>query len=403
MKLKTRLVAATAALAAVTGTVALAQNQNATIGFLGGVTGPIENMTPHLASAIGLALGQINDQGGILNGGTISFVTADGGCDATMAGNAADRLVNTERVVAIVGGMCSGETIAGANNAAIPGNVVMISPASTAPPVAALADNDLVYRLVPSDAYQGQVMARLLLSKDIDEVVVTFVNNDYGNGFAQAFTEAFTAAGGTVAASAPHNEGGDNYRGELGTLAATGVQTLVILAYGNGSGQTILRQAVESGAFTQYAGGDGMVVNELFTGISPAAVEGMILTKPADPQVPGAALYAQFATAAGLDPTAIFAPQSYDAAFLLALAIEKNGTTERDGVAAALREVAMAPGEVILPGEWAKAKALIAAGTDINYEGATGLAEFDANGDVPGAYVEVAIQNGAFVDIGPAQ
>ena len=132
MKLRTRLVAATSAIVAVTATVALAQGQNVTIGFLGGFTGPIENMTPALPSAIGLALAQINGQGGILGGGTLSLVTADGGCDATMAGNAGDRLVNTERVVAIVGGMCSGETIAAANGAAIPGNVVMISPASTA-------------------------------------------------------------------------------------------------------------------------------------------------------------------------------------------------------------------------------------------------------------------------------
>ncbi|MGV8838804.1 MAG: ABC transporter substrate-binding protein [Bauldia sp.] len=403
MKLSTRLVAATSAVVAVTATVAWAQGTNVTIGFLGGFTGPIENMTPALPSAIDIALAEINGQGGILGGGTLSLVTADGGCDATMAGNAGDRLVNTERVVAIVGGMCSGETIAAANGAGIPGNVVMISPASTAPTLTALADNDLVYRLVPSDAYQGQVLARLVMSKGIDEVVVTFVNNDYGNGFAAAFTDAFTAAGGTVAASAPHNEGGNDYRAELGTLSATGVETLVILAYGNGSGQTVLRQAIESGAFTTYAGGDGMVIDELLTGIDPAAVENMILTKPAESEAPGAAIFAAAATAAGLDPTAIFAAQAYDAAFLLALAIEKNGSADRAGLTTALRDVANAPGEVILPGEWQKARELIAAGTDINYEGATGPVEFDAAGDVPGNFIEVTLQGGAFVEVGPAQ
>ena len=77
-------------------------------------------------------------------------------------------------------------------------------------------------------------------------------------------------------------------------------------------------------------------------------------------------------------------------------------SAEREGLAAALREVATAPGEVILPGEWEKARTLIAAGTDINYEGATGGAEFDANGDVPGAFVEMTLQGGAFVEVGPA-
>ncbi len=101
-------------------------------------------MTPPISASIQLAADQVNAQGGILGGGTLSIVTADGGCDATTAANAADRLVNTDQVTAIVGGMCSGETIAGANNAGIPGNVVMVSPASTSPALTTLADNDLV-------------------------------------------------------------------------------------------------------------------------------------------------------------------------------------------------------------------------------------------------------------------
>ena len=55
-------------------------------------------------------------------------------------------------------------------------------------------------------------------------------------------------------------------------------------------------------------------------------------------------------------------------------------------ISAALRDVANAPGMVIRPGEWAKAKEAIAAGEDINYEGASGAIEFDENGDVAGIY-----------------
>ncbi|MFG5565858.1 hypothetical protein ACFJYA_16690, partial [Enterococcus faecalis] len=84
---------------------------------------------------------------------------------------------------------------------------------------------------------------------------------------------------------------------------------------------------------------------------------------------------------AGIDPSAVFAAQAYDAAFLIALAIEQNGSAEREGLSEALRSVSSAPGEVILPGEWEKAVALIAEGTEINYEGASGSHEFDENGD----------------------
>lgn len=70
----------------------------------------------------------------------------------------------------------------------------------------------------------------------------------------------------------------------------------------------------------------------------------------------------------------------------MALAIEKAGAADRGKIGAALRAVANAPGEVIRPGEWKKAKALIAAGKDVNYEGASGNVDFDKNGDVGGLY-----------------
>lgn len=387
-------VAATALVAA----PALAEDVK--IGFLGGFTGPIESLTPPILEGANLAATHINAQGGIV-GGMMELISADTTCgDATAAGNAADKLINTDQIVAAVGALCSGATIAGANTAGIAGNVVMISPASTAPSLTALEDNDLVFRTAPSDAYQGEVLARLIKSKGIEEVAVTYVNNDYGKGFADALVAAFEAEGGTVASNDAHEDGKADYRAELGSLAASGAQNIVILAYANGSGQTILRQAVESGDFTTFIGGDGMVGDEALVGIDAAAVEGMIATKPGTPEIPGATIYTDLATEAGLDATAIFAPQAYDAAFILALAIEKNGSATREGLSAMVRDVASAPGEVILPGEWEKAKALIAEGKDINYEGASGQHEFDAAGDVPGSIVEMMVKGGTFVEVG---
>lgn len=372
------------------------------IGFLGGFTGPIESLTPPIFEGAKLAVGQVNAQGGI-TGGMLEIISADTTCgDATAAANAADKLINTDQIVAAVGGLCSGATISGANNAGIPGNVVMISPASTSAALTGLEDNDLVFRTAPSDAYQAEVLARLIKSKGIEEIAIAYVNNDYGKGFADGLAAAFEADGGTVAANEAHEDGKADYRAELGSLAASGAQNLVVLAYANGSGQTVLRQAVESGDFTTFIGGDGMVGEEALTGIDSAAVEGMIATKPGSPDVPGAAIYTTLATDAGLDPTSIFAPQAYDAAFILALAIEKNGTSGREGLSEAVRAVSAAPGEVILPGEWEKAKALLSEGKDINYEGASGPHEFDAAGDVPGVIVEMAVEGGQFVEVGAA-
>ncbi|MBS9405020.1 ABC transporter substrate-binding protein [Halomonas sp. TRM85114] len=371
------------------------------IGFLGGFTGGIESLTPPIFDGAQLAVSQINEQGGLLDGQQIEMPTGDTTCsDSSAASNAADRMVNSEEVTAIVGALCTGATIAAANNAAIPGGVTMVSPASTAPAVSELDDNDLVFRTVPSDAFQGEMLAKLLLEKGIEEVAVTYVNNDYGRGLSDAFTAAYEDGGGMVAENLAHEDNRADYRSELGTLSATGVPNLVVLAYADTSGQTVLRQAYESGMFTQYVGADGMVGDSLVEAIGADVLEGMIATRPGSPDLPGTDMFIEQAEAAGIDPSAVFAAQAYDAAFLLALAIEQNGSAEREGLSEALRSVAMEPGEVILPGEWEKAKELIAAGTEINYEGASGTHEFDENGDVPGVVVEMVVEDGSFVSKG---
>ncbi len=367
------------------------------IGFLGGFTGGIESLTPPIFDGANLAVEQINAQGGLLDGEDIVMPTGDTTCsDASAASNAADRMVNTEQVTAIVGALCTGATVAAANNAAIPGGVTMVSPASTAPAVTELDDNDLVFRTVPSDAFQGEMLAKLLLDKGIQEVAVTYVNNDYGRGLADAFVAGYENGGGMVLENLAHEDNRADYRSELGSLAATGAQTLVVLAYADTSGQTVVRQAYESGMFTQYVGGDGMVGDSLVEAIGADVLNGMIATRPGSPELPGTAMFNQQANEAGIDPSAVFAAQAYDAAFLLGLAIEQNGSADREGLNEALRSVASAPGEVVLPGEWEKAKELIAAGTEINYEGASGTHEFDDNGDVPGVVQEMLVEDGTF-------
>ena len=329
------------------------------------------------------------------------MVNGDTTCvDATAAANAADRLVNSDGVSGIVGALCSGSTLSAANNVAIPGGVVMISPASTSPALTTLEDNDLVYRTAPSDAYQGEVMANMLQAKGFDNIAITYINNDYGKGFADSLSTAFANLGGTVAANEAHEEGKADYRAEVGSLASSGAEVLVVLAYADGSGQTVIRQAVEGGDFSMFVGGDGMVGTSLIEAVGADALEGMLLTRPASPEGDALNMYQEVAAAGEQDPNAVFGAQSYDAAFLLALALEKNGEMGKQDLSAALRSVASPPGEVILPGQWAKALEVLSGGGDVNYEGASGSHDFDNNGDVSGLIHEVQVQGGALADMG---
>ena len=389
---------ASTAAAAVLLAAAPALAEDVTLGFLADVTGPIAGFAPGMVQAGNIVVDTVNAQGGILGGQKLVSVIADTGCSGDQGGPGADRMVNTEKVTAIFGAYCSGPTIAAANGAAIAGNVVMISPSATAPAVSELDDNDLVFRTVVPDSEQGVKGAELLLGKGIDNVAVTYTNNDYGKGLADAFVAAFEERGGTVASNVAHEDGKSDYRPEIGQLESTGADTLVIYGYENAGGGVILDQAMESGFFTQYAGGDGMAGDALVK--NHKNIDGMILTKAAPAAGPAFDAYADIVTPAGLAPDATYASTSFDAAFLLALAIEKNGSADRTGLSTALREVANAPGEIILPGEWEKAVSLIADGTDINYQGASGVIEFDENGDVPGAIEWFMIEDGAQVSQG---
>ncbi|MFQ5567940.1 MAG: ABC transporter substrate-binding protein, partial [Paracoccaceae bacterium] len=155
-----------------------------------------------------------------------------------------------------------------------------------------------------------------------------------------------------------------------------------------GSGITIIRNALETGAFGKFMGADGMYDVSVIEQIGAENLTGNIMLTAAasDPDNVSYQLFADAFAKTGMDPAAPYASQGYDATFLIALAIEKAGAADPAKIAAALGEVANAPGEVIRPGEWSKAKALIAAGKDVNYEGASGTVDFDSNGDVPGFY-----------------
>lgn len=370
------------------------------VGILGDITGPIESLAPPIVAGAQLAFDEVNAQGGILGGGKIVVVTGDSACDPSVAGPAADKLVNTDKVTAIVGAFCTGATIGAATAAGIPGGVVQISPSASAPALTTLDDKDLVFRTTPSDAFQGVKLADLLIQKGIKDVALTYVNNDYGKGLADVFKAQYAKDGGTVSADVAHEDGKADYRPEIGQIEAAGATALVIYGYENSGGGAILNQAIESGSFDLFMGGDGMAGDALLASRNGADLEGMILTQAAAAEGPAYNALDALTAAAGQDVNGTYVTNSYDAVFLLALAIEKNGSADRAGVSAALREIANGPGETILPGEWAKAKELIAAGTDINYEGASGSIEFDDAGDVAGAINYWVIEGGVAVDKG---
>ena len=397
-----------AGLIAATSLTALAVGAGAAMaevkmGALMGVTGDLASFIPPILDAATLAVDEVNAQGGILGGQELVLVVGDSQATAQGAVDAATKLVNVDNVAAVMGALASGATIAAANAVTIPNGVLQVSPTSTSPEMTTLEDNDFLFRVIPSDDFQGIALARMLLDNGIDTVALTYVNNDYGVGIAGTFREAYTAAGGTITGDQVHEPEKSSYRSELATLASAGdAQALVLIAYAAGSGITIVRQALENGFFDRFIGTDGLRDNLLVEEIGAENLEGIMFTSPTSPpeSSAGAKFEANYAAAYETTNDKFFIQQTYDATFLVALAIEKAGSTDREAIRDALREVANPPGEIIEPGEWSKALELIAAGQDIDYNGVSGPHDFDENGDVAGFIGQFELENGEYVEVG---
>lgn len=390
-----KLLLATAATALVAGA---AGAEDIKLGISVGFTGPLESMAGPMAEGAEMAMKEVTDSGKLLDGSTVTSVRADSTCiDAAAATAAVERIVTSDRVRGIMGGMCSGETTATLQNVAMPNGIVMISPSATSPALSSLEDNGLFFRTAPSDARQGVVMTEILMDRGFKEVAVTYTNNDYGKGLADSFQEAFEAAGGSVTINSPHEDGKADYSAEVGALASAGGEALVVAGYIDQGGAGILRGALDTGAFDTFVFPDGMVGSSLETNFG-AEIEGSFGQNPAAAGA-GRDAFLAMATEAGFDGTTAFAPESYDAAALMMLAMAKAGSSDPAVYKDHVMDVANAPGEPILPGELEKALDLIAAGTDIDYVGATAV-EMIGAGESAGSYREIEFKDGKLTEVG---
>ena len=384
--MKRTLIAGAAAVLAMNGAVANAAEVK--VGSAAAITGPIAELVVAIMDARNLAATHVNEQGGLFGGDTYRLVAGDSQCDPKAAVDAAAKLVNVEQAVAVIGPNCSGAANGMAQSVTIPTGVVMLSDTATAPSISELDDNDLVFRVATSDDNHGRTLAERAWENGYRSLAVTYANDDYNSGFASVFAAAFTELGGTITGNEMHEPNKASYRAELATLAGGDAEGLVLFAYYGSSGITILRNSLENALFGKFIGADGMMDNSVIEQIGADTLRGNImLSQPASDT--GSESYQAFAAAfeaTGNSANAPFVAHGYDIAFLTALAVEKAGSADRSMISAALREVANAPGMVVRPGEWAKAKEAIAAGEDINYEGASGSIEFDAQGDVSGTY-----------------
>ena len=333
---------------------------------------------------------------------TLALTTEDSKTDPQGAQEAATKLVESDGVSVIAGPMASSETIPVAENVTVDAGVPLISPSATSPEVTGLEDNGLVARTPPSDALQGKVLAQVLGEAiGATSTVNTGGRNDaYGTALVEEFTKAWEAGGGSVGVNVPYNPEATSLDSEAAKLAAGNPAAWVIIDFPDSwqkMGPALLRTGKWDPAKTWTA--DGLRSNDLPTKAGEKVTEGMQGTVPTSLDAPAGKAFDALWKAQVKKDRQTYDAQMFDAVVLYGLAAVRAGSTDGTDIAGKLAEVSGAPGTKYTFEQLGDALKAVKAGEDIDYEGASGPIDLDANGDPASAsYGKWVYQGGKLVD-----
>lgn len=328
------------------------------IGWMGPLTGDVATVGVVAKQAVELAVKQVNDAGGI-NGRLLEVTYEDTSCDAKAGNNAGNKLINVDKVPVIVGELCSGPLLAVAPLAE-QNKVVVVGAGTTAPAISEAGD--YIFRVVPSDSYQGKFAAQFAYNTlNKRKVAVLYAKSDFTEGLATVFTDEFKRSGGEIVLSDNFLQTSRDLRTQLTKIKNSGADLIYFPTYTE-SGVAGLKQAKDLGIKTQILGVDVFDDPKLQ---AANGAEGALYTMPMSPTTEE--FKTKFLATTGLKELPVYVTQSYDALNVVATALKQisgNITGEE------------------IKNELYKIK---------NYKGVSGDIGFDEKGDLVGAKYEVKI------------
>jgi len=326
----------------------------------------------HHLRAVEQAVEDVRAGGGPL-GRDVELLAEDSGVSGETAIERCEAL-REAGAVGFVGGLVSDVSLALAEHVS-DNPIAQVSQSSTAPALAERGyhdDTKYAGRTAPNDIQQAFVMAKVLDDAkyvDADDVAVLYLDNAFGNSLTAEIRRAVEA---DVTAAVPFEAGAASYDDTVSELLADDPDGVAVVS-SPGSTEAVLGRGLNS----DY---DGEWV--LSAGLIPGALPNLYT------EVYGATVASQRSTGAQklvgrLDDIAPLAPytrHAYDALFLQALAVERAGEATPEAVAENLRAVSGGRGHTVTVGEFGRARELLDAGREINYEGAS--SSVDLNGEL---------------------
>lgn len=321
------------------------------IGFLGPLTGDASSIGVSAQKGMLLAVQEINAAGGI-NGRNVEVIYEDGKCNAKDAATAGNKLISLDKVTAIVGGMCSSETMAIAP-VAEQQKVVTFSGCSSNPSITTIGD--YIFRDYPSDAFQGVYAANLAREKlEAKKVALLYCLSDWCVGVKDVFKETFTAAGGEIVAEEAYEQATNDLKTQLAKIKEASPDLIYFVGYTEASVIGI-KQMKELGINIPNLGADAWDDSKIWADTG-AAGEGKMWTVVNTPITDA---FKEKMNAVGADEVAVCTPQTYDAMIILADIMKRVGADPEK-----------------IKNELYKVK---------GYEGVSGAITLDSNGDLASA------------------
>ena len=307
------------------------------IGFFGDLTGPTFNFGKSAYNGVLMAADEINQYGGI-NGRRIDVVIEDDKGSPESAARLTAKLIDHDKVIAIIAGGTSGNSRAAAPKAQA-SHVPLISPSSTDPAVT--QTGDYIFRACFVDSFQGEVMASFAVNtlKAQKAAILFDFNSPYGLGLTEYFKTSFTRLGGKIVAEQSYTQGDADFKGQLSTIRSAEPDVIYIPGY-YGDVALIAKQARMIGLTQPLLGGDGWDAPELWQ-LGGDSLNGSYITTHYSIDDPSPAIEAFVNTYkqryGNLLPDA-HAALAYDATRLLFDAITRAGSTDSAKIRDALAQ-----------------------------------------------------------------
>ncbi|MBW4508564.1 MAG: ABC transporter substrate-binding protein [Scytonematopsis contorta HA4267-MV1] len=362
------------------------------IGSLLPATGDLASIGAQMIEAVPYLVETVNACGGV-NGKPVKLVAVDDQTDPKAGAAGMTKLATVDKVAGVVGSFASSVSTAAVSIAA-QNKVMLVSPGSTSPVFTEKAKeyNGFWARTAPPDTYQAAALAQLAIKKGYKRVSTVVINNDYGVGFENAFVQAFEKLGGTVV-----NKGkGVRYDAKAQTFeteaqaAFAGKPDAVLGVFYEETGALFLKSAYQGGLSkgVQILLTDG-VKSDTFPNRVGKAADGKYIVSGSIGTVPGSngkglTAFTKIWESKKKAPPAPYTAHAWDAAALLTLAAQSAKENTGTGISSKIREVANGPGQDV--SDVCEGLKLLKEGKKINYQGASGNVDIDANGDVVGVY-----------------